>query len=350
MGKTAQQNMTGLPAGITSQYFLSDLYHTPALVSKVASEKKEDSTYVHTGAMLDGEYSSNLYTFSNAARKQIAAQLNANGERTLDNGVTYKPTDIALGWNGTKYEKGLGVHPDAYMNPDRNLVFDVRGLNADYFYTVVGATGNNLTDPATVSSTTRLGMVEIWASKSDSYNENSFVKIAVVDGIRAYLVGEINVNIEGYNFLKLVWKMDDNSPNKDNSSCAMAFGNACVYSLDGEQYVPGFTTKGTDCGIVDAGSANTQHTWTGVTKAEVTNYEMVLDVAGWDLYSQNTIGNNYFATYVTSGDKMVHINYFGNLDGGRFQLIYGPDTWLAPKTQLGGTFHKDDIIEGGFLV
>ncbi|MBE6959442.1 MAG: hypothetical protein E7448_01785, partial [Ruminococcaceae bacterium] len=335
MGKTAQESMTGLPAGITSQYFLSDLYHTPALVSKVAAERKVDGNVVHTGAMLDGEYSGRLYTFSDSTRADIAAKLDADGTRTLSNGVAYKPTDIALGWNGTKYEKGLGVHPDAYMNPDRYLAFDVRGLNADYFYTVVGATGYQLTDPAATSANTRLGMVEIWASKGDSYDENGFVKIATVDGIRAYLVGEINVNIEGYNFIKLVYKMDDKSPNKDNSSCAMAFGNACVYSLDEEKYVPDFTTSGADKGVVDAGGSYTQHTYTGVAKAEVEAYEAVLTNAGWTLYDQSTKAGNYFATYVTAGDKMVHLNYFATLDGGRFQMIYGPDTWLVPTTSIG---------------
>ena len=39
--------------------------------------------------------------------------------------VTYYPSEIALGYNGTKFAYGLGVHPNALGTADRYITYDV---------------------------------------------------------------------------------------------------------------------------------------------------------------------------------------------------------------------------------
>ncbi|MBO5322992.1 MAG: NPCBM/NEW2 domain-containing protein, partial [Oscillospiraceae bacterium] len=353
-GSAAQINGTavqGLPEGITSQHYLSDLglFYSPALVAQNNNKVTLDTNYSDNLIIWNGggTTNANRYVISKVRAKD------ANGADILDNGnptyvdgetvteqtipmvdaagnayeATYNVSEIALGYLGTKYAKGLGVHPDNVGNADRFLVFDVRGMNADYFYAVVGGTG-----PASTSlSTDRKAVVELWASKGTTYDEKGFVKLASADGIRAYLVSEFNVNIEGYNFIKLVYKMTDTSV--DNSSFPLAFGNACVYST--EEPIPSFTTNGTYHTELDAGSTYTQRTWTGVTKAEVTAYEQKLIAAGWTEYDFSDVKDNRFATYVDGKGKMIHLNYFPAQDSGRFHLIYGPDSMLIPNTQIG---------------
>ncbi|MBE6976460.1 MAG: hypothetical protein E7439_04605, partial [Ruminococcaceae bacterium] len=212
-----QTLLKGKAANAANVQYLSDLYSTNVVANTNSSVK------------LDKNYNDSLFAFVNGSRAQIAghAETDANGNRTITaNGVeyTFNKSEIAMGHTSVHFEKGLGVHPNGVGAADRYLVYDVRGLGADYFYAVAGATGSNITNP---SATNRKVIFELWGSKSESYDENGFVKLAYVDQIRAYLLGEFNVKITGYNFIKLVVKM--NSASVDNSSCAVAWGDACVY-------------------------------------------------------------------------------------------------------------------------
>ena len=217
-----QIKKAGKPAGksanATNIQYLSDLYN-----SKVVDQ-------LNKKVVLDGEYSSNLYVWIEGARKVIAGHgetVNGNRTFTLSNGskVTFNQKDIALGYNGVKYDKGLGVHPDSGSNAARYIVYDVKGLNVNRFYALVGCTGNNVTNP---NNTTFKISFELWGSKSDTYNKNDFIRLAYVTDLRVYLMGEFDIDITGYNYIKLVVKMSDGCV--DNSACAAAWADACVYN------------------------------------------------------------------------------------------------------------------------
>ncbi|MBE6976545.1 MAG: hypothetical protein E7439_05040, partial [Ruminococcaceae bacterium] len=324
---TQQQpgHLAGIPAGVTSQYYLSGM----------------PIAQVNNKVSLNREYSDSLFLFVEGARKGIKgnAETDEDGNRTFTKSdgstVTFNQQDIVLGWDGIKYDKGIGMHPNGIGGEDRYIVYDIRGMNAEYFYAVAGATGANITN---AGENIRRVEMEVWGSKGNSYDENGFVKLASVEGIRAFLISEFNVNVEGYNYIKLVVRMDETS--YDNASCPVAWGNACVYSTKASN-IPSFSTKGTDKGTVDAGGSYNQHTYTGVSKSEVTAYESTLTSGGWTQYDVNTIVNpdtkaeNYFATYVDGKGTMIHLNYFAGMDNGKFHIIYGPDSWLVPKTEIG---------------
>ncbi|MBO5323891.1 MAG: NPCBM/NEW2 domain-containing protein [Oscillospiraceae bacterium] len=216
----------GRPANATNVQYLSDLYN-----SKVVDQLNKKVT-------LDSEYSGNLYLWINGSRKLIKGNketVNGNRTFTLSDGskVTFNQNDIALGYNAVKYEKGLGVHPDAGNNAARYIVYDVKGLNVNRFYALVGGTGNNVTDPNT--SKYKISF-ELWGSKSSAYNKNDFQRLAYVNDLRVYLMGEFDIDITGYNYIKLVVKMSDGFV--DNSACAAAWADACVYSTSGSVTPP----------------------------------------------------------------------------------------------------------------
>lgn len=216
----------GMPTDATDITYLSDLHNADdalALNDRVVAQ-------VNNKIALDVNYNSDLFAFTSTAAKRY--QINAKGKhdgqgnRTLDNGVTYNKADIAVGVCGTIYEKGLGVHPNGVGAADRYIVYNVQGLG-NHFYAVAGATGGNITDP---NATTRKVNFEVWGSKAEAYSEEAeFEQLAYTNSIRAYLVGEFDLDITGYNFIKLVVKMD--SASVDNQSCAVAWAGACVYGL-----------------------------------------------------------------------------------------------------------------------
>ena len=230
-GKAPQQAGTtpaGRPADATNVTYLSDLHNADdalALNDYIVDQLNGKVT-------LDVNYNGDLLAFDGAGgRKQIKAKLEADGTRTLANGVSYKPTDIAVGYNGIKYEKGLGVHPDAAGSDDRYIVYNVKGLG-NHFYAVAGATGYNVTEPDTNKSNRRV-IFELWGSKADEYSaEAEFEKLAYVDQIRAYIVGEFDIDITGYNYIKLVVKMNAEFDGTNNS-CAVVWADASLYSLPG---------------------------------------------------------------------------------------------------------------------
>ena len=216
----------GMPTDATDITYLSDLHNADdalALNDRVVAQ-------VNNKIVLNKNYNSDLFAFTSTAAKRY--QINANGKhdgqgnRTLDNGVTYNKADIAVGVSGTIYEKGLGVHPNGVGAADRYIVYNVQGLG-NHFYAVAGATGGNITDP---NATSRKVTFEVWGSKAETYSaEVEFEQLAYTNSIRAYLVGEFDLDITGYNFIKLVVKMDSTSA--DNQSCAVAWAGACVYNL-----------------------------------------------------------------------------------------------------------------------
>ena len=103
------------------------------------------------------------------------------------------------------------------------------------------------------------------------------------------------------------------------------------------EYIPSFSTSGTDKGLYSAGGGNYQKTYKGVTAAEVTAYCTKLLKSGFSLHQKNMINSNAFYLYV-SGDTIVHINHFAKLD--QFSIVYGPKTYLPAKSPITGYTKK----------
>ena len=103
------------------------------------------------------------------------------------------------------------------------------------------------------------------------------------------------------------------------------------------EYIPSFSTSGTDKGLYSAGGGNYQKTYKGVTAAEVTAYCTKLLKSGFSLHQKNMINSNAFYLYV-SGDTIVHINHFAKLD--QFSIVYGPKTYLPAKSPITGYSKK----------
>ena len=177
-------------------WYLSDLFTTSKL-------KEHNNTKV----TLDVNYNGDLYAFNGAGgRRQIKANL-TDGIRTLENNVSYKPTDIALGYLGTKYGKGLGVVPAPEGEADNYIVYSTSSLNVDRFYAVVGGTGGTVTDP---NGSLAYITFEVYGCAADTYTseaEQEWVKLAYVENIRSYLVAEFNVDITGYRYINLGFRL-----------------------------------------------------------------------------------------------------------------------------------------------
>lgn len=207
-GTAAQQaGLTGMTGDIVKSYYLSDWYKGGRMVESVNSK-----------VTLDTNYNNDLYAFNGqGGRKRIASDA-VDGYRTIENGLTYHISEIALGYLGTKYEKGLGVHPNGVGAADRSITYNVSGLDADRFYAVVGANGKEIIKMENI----RRVEFEVWGSVDGT----NFVQLARADKIRAYVIAELDVNIEGYNYIKLVVKMDPTS--ESNASSAAVWADACV--------------------------------------------------------------------------------------------------------------------------
>ncbi|MBE6976656.1 MAG: hypothetical protein E7439_05620 [Ruminococcaceae bacterium] len=211
----------GMPSDAENVKYLSDIYN-----SNVVDQ-------VNNSVQLDKGYHDYLYVFTAGKRWVIqSSNTDANGNRTLENGVTYHKNEIALGYNGTKFEKGLGVHPSAPGQPDRYIVYDVSKLDVNRFYAVVGGTGEKITIPDAKNHYLEF---ELLGSKESSYKADKFESLAIASQIRSYLSAEFDVDITGYNYIKLVIR----ATGVDNSSCGGAWGGACVYKGTGNPAATG---------------------------------------------------------------------------------------------------------------
>ena len=340
IGKVA--TLTGKTENAENITYLSDLYNTDAMVDSFVIGKNSSIANPRPFKLDTNWDLTSLYVYTADDADRATPDSDTNPDRwavgssyaetgRVLSGNTYYPDDIAIGGLGKQFDKGLGFlaspKDTASTNyPDATVVYDLRGLDADYFYSVVGLTGtaNN------GSTTDKLMNFEVWASKADTYSENAeFVKLAYAQNVRAWLMAEFEVNIAGYNFLKLVGVNTSTATSSTNSGLSGVWADACVYKTP----IPGVETNGTATQHHDAGSENYQVVYSDVTAAEVAAYEQKLAAAGYTLYDQNTIGSNRFATYVTE-EQMIHLNYFPALEENQFHIVYGPNTCLLPNTPI----------------
>ena len=217
LGKTGV--LAGLPSEATDKntFYLSDLLNGK-------NSRVVDQFVIGENNSLNGRkfkafenYDGKLFVFQNATNRQ---QITAH---TTIGGVEYYPTDIAMGANGTVFDDGISFYASPAAGPDAFIIYDLTGLDADYFYAVTGVTGDaNINDggPKNFYLT-----FEVWGSKTGDAAD--YVKLAYSADVRAYLLNEFKVPITGYNYLKLVAR----NTGVSNEGGAAAWADACVYTL-----------------------------------------------------------------------------------------------------------------------
>ena len=232
-GKTGQLTniggsgeLVGIPEGVTPTY-LSDIYNTDAKVYSYVVPGGNGA--VRDFALDQNFFGTRVYPFVKNADsgryevKQGNSNLDAEGYRTLTNGVKVHYSDIVLGRNTTIFEKGLAFQPSAKGAADQaTVIFDISELNADYFYAVAGMTGEG-----NKQSYGRKMDFNVYGSKAAEYSEDmEFEKLAWTTGIYCWVVGEFNVPVTGYNFLKL-----ESVTTVSNSAAECVWADAAVYSV-----------------------------------------------------------------------------------------------------------------------
>ena len=307
-------DLTGIPAGMNVTY-LSDIYNTPA--KKYNYVVPGSNGAVRDFALDQNFFGTRVYAFTAAndsnrfAITKGASNVDADGYRTLNNGVKVHYSDIVLGRNTTIFEKGLSFQPSTNTAAEHaTVIFDVSNLGAEYFYAVAGMTGEG--NKAGYSN--RKINFELYGSTDTEYSDSmTFEKLAYCNGIRAYLVGEFNVPISGYNYIKLVAVGVGTS----TSSAESAWANACVYSEpkmsvstqvnwtdgpDGDashrpaeikvQLFSGDTARGEE--IILNADNEWKYTW---DKLPTGTYSVKTSTASTDYYDIFMTGNNVTATY-----------------------------------------------------
>lgn len=292
VNKGSADSFVGMASDAGNIHYLSDLHN--------ASNPKALNNYVvaqlNNNITLDRGYHDYLMVFENGQRWEIStAKGDADGNRTLESGNTYNAKEIALGYNGTRFEKGMGVYPDATGKPDRYIVYNVSELDVNRFYAVVGGTGKNITHPTFKDYYLEF---ELLGSKSETYDPNSFESLAKAEKIRSYLTAEFIIDIADYNYIMLVVR----STGSSNSSCGGVWGGACVYT-SAKSLEPAFGNAAQP----DAYTLSEDGTYTGMPSEYKSHSEPLADIYTVLLDSSNTSdkASTLNTPYGTTNSKIV---------------------------------------------
>ena len=194
-GKTGQLTNIGstgelvrIPEGVTPTY-LSDIYNTDAKVYSYVVPGGDGK--IRDVALDQNFFGTRVYPFTAAsdgkryAVTKGASNLDAEGYRTLSNGVKVHYSDIVLGRNTTIFDKGLSFQPSTASSANQaTVIFDISDLNADYFYAVAGMTGEG-----NKQEYGRKMNFNVYGSKATEYSEDmEFEQLAWTTGITAGLL------------------------------------------------------------------------------------------------------------------------------------------------------------------
>ncbi len=94
--------------------------------------------------------------------------------------------------------------------------------------------------------------------------------------------------------------------------------------------IPKVNSVGVNSGVYDCGYGSYQLCYSGAGSADFDDYLLALSEAGFSEYTQNTIGTNRFATYVTE-NTVVRVCWYNALSA--LHILYGPRGYL-PATSL----------------
>ncbi|MBQ9387054.1 MAG: NPCBM/NEW2 domain-containing protein [Lachnospiraceae bacterium] len=235
IGKAGSTVGKSAHAVASSINYLSDLYSTDRKVSSFviglgASETAprdfkldtnwDGKVFVWTGSSDNGSTARRVVDNTNSPRVLTITK----ADNTTEN-VTYKRDEIAIGYRGTKYAKGLGGLVSASNKKPATVIYDLQGLDADYFYAVAGITGEGNVNPATDKFNYKLTF-NVYGSKTGTESED-FELLTTAKEIRAYLTAEFNTNINGYKYLKLETLSDGT-----NAGGSFVWADACLYQTE----------------------------------------------------------------------------------------------------------------------
>ena len=163
--------------------------------------------------------------------------VNLDNKEAIRNGVWQNGAAIWLGGGskddgGTKFVKGIGVQPQA-PTADNNrgaswTTVDLTGMNVDTFYAVVGGTNGSNRENGHNSF-----IYQVYGAAKE---KGKYTLLAQSEPITKRMTGQFKVDIEGYNFLKLVIKCSDVGNHGYGNSM---WANACVFNSADAQLVEG---------------------------------------------------------------------------------------------------------------
>ena len=247
-GSTVGRNTHAVSSSVK---YLSDLYNTDRKVSEFVIGYQNDpdapqSFYINRsfplrvkalhGSDLD------LVSFYNgsSSRLEIYTGSKASGCYT-EGGITYRTVggrtlsarDILLGYNGTKYTSGLSGLLSPSGKKPCSIIYDLQGLDADYFYSVVGLTSRG-NDATTYNKNVWTMTCNVYGSTTGT-EDGDFTLLATTTGIKQWLVSEFDVCITGYKYLKLEALATGAAVNTRNNyqfDGAFTWADASVYQVE----------------------------------------------------------------------------------------------------------------------
>ncbi len=106
--------------------------------------------------------------------------------------------------------------------------------------------------------------------------------------------------------------------------------------------IPEFETQsGALVGTYISNSDKNQTAYTNISESDYSGYISKLEADGFEKYSENTIGENKFATYVDSITE-VHLIWFKSI--GNFRIVFSQKGYLPPQTAPQYTKVKDATV------
>ena len=201
-------DIVGIPAGATVTY-----------LSDVADALVDYRTLLKGAAPIDNEGN------EIPVRNNESYYLNSCTTYIFAEGIRVgaeNDKEIRLGYNGTLYEKGLGVwagSKKADMAPKENYLTYSVAAGATKFYAVTGNNGNN--------STRQYGPIrfELWGGNA---KDGEFTLLAYAECLN-HQVAEFNVDITGYSFIKLVQYQAESATEAGGDLNAL-WANAAFYA------------------------------------------------------------------------------------------------------------------------
>lgn len=175
--------------------------------------------------------------------------------------------------------------------------------------------------PEDFANVENVNLVESYANYLITVQEGNIYVVVSSEMVTEAAVEELKKNIEEVSSGKFGVSEDMN----------------IVKNMDGSsEPIPVFDTSSGNMleNLYDCGSNNNyeviyQNLDTTSAPGEIGAYKAKAVEAGYELHSENSIGDNQFLTYV-KGDTMVHCNYFPAL--GQFRIVYGLAGYL-PATE-----------------
>ncbi|MBQ7247786.1 MAG: NPCBM/NEW2 domain-containing protein [Lachnospiraceae bacterium] len=247
-GSTAGKNSHAIASSVR---LLSDLYNTDKKISEyvIGYQNDEDAPqtfFVNRNFPLriKSMHGSDLDLVSlyngSSSRLEIYTGSTASGCYT-EGGITYRTVgdrtlsarDILLGYNASKYNNGISGLLSPSGKKPCSIIYDLQGLDADYFYSVVGLTSRG-NDASNWNKNAWTMTCNVYGSTTGT-DDADFTLLATSTGIKQWLTAEFDVCISGYRYLKLEAVATGTAVNTRNNyqfDGAFSWADACVYQTE----------------------------------------------------------------------------------------------------------------------